>query len=191
MHWLRSPAPNPRKIYRLLDLLPETRTYICCPKCFACYPEDTVERRCTFRTARQSPACGTPLFKTKYPDRPIRKYVHQDLSHWLARLLARPDMEAIMDARTRRVMDDPPTDMQDIWDGDVFRNFKDDDGSLFFVDGKEGRYAFSLNVDGFNPEGNRHGGRAASVEAIYMVCPNLPPSLRYKVENVYVAGLVP
>lgn len=48
-----------------------------------------------------------------------------------------------------------------------------------------------MNVDGFNPGGNLHGGRSAGVTAIYMVCLNLPPPLRYKVENVYVVGIIP
>ncbi|KZS92872.1 hypothetical protein SISNIDRAFT_389916, partial [Sistotremastrum niveocremeum HHB9708] len=130
----------------------------------------------------------------KNPKQPVRKYVHQDMAHWIARMLARPELESVMDSRTRHAgqrSSEDNVDMRDIWDGNIFRDFKDQDGTRFFVETEEGRYAFSLNVDGFNPEGNLHGGRSASVTGIYMVCLNLPVSLRYKAENAYLVGVIP
>jgi hypothetical protein len=55
----------------------------------------------------------------------------------------------------------------------------------------EGRLVFALNMDGFNPSARRRNGRAASISGIYLVCLNLPPSIRYKVENVFLVGIVP
>src|SRR5271168_1131737 len=47
--------------------------------------------------------------------------------------------------------------------------------------GHEGRYAFSLCVDFFNPYMNKLAGKKTSIgRVISLVCLNLPPSLRYK-----------
>lgn len=82
--------------------------------------------------------------------------------------------------------------MRDIWDGDVMKRFTEPDGKPFFVQSSTtGRYGFSLNVDGFNPFGGKHAGKQASVTGIYQVCLSLPPELRYRPENVYLADVAP
>ena len=84
---------------------------------------------------------------------------------------------------------DPHTD---IFSGDVLRNFSGCDGSTFLPSRPaEGRYVFGLSVDTFNPFLNKQAGKKASTTAVYMVLLNLPPSVRYKGENMYLAGVVP
>ncbi|KZS90567.1 hypothetical protein SISNIDRAFT_384049, partial [Sistotremastrum niveocremeum HHB9708] len=123
---------------------------------------------------------------------PIRQYLHQDMAHWVARFLARPGIEDLLDAYQLPSEAKKSEVLRDIWEGEVFRSFKGPDGTPFFERrGEEGRYAFSMNTDGFNPRGNMQAGKAASVTAIYLVCLNLPWTLRYHAENIYLVGVIP
>ncbi|KZS87333.1 hypothetical protein SISNIDRAFT_419735, partial [Sistotremastrum niveocremeum HHB9708] len=191
--FLDHPAPDPRKLIKILDLEPETRDFICCPTCFACYPLDTQLRRCTFQATPNSAVCDARLFKSDDKRQPVKKYMHQDMSHWMARLLARPGIEDILDRPLSAPAAKDPISMRDIWHATELKSFKGPDGETFFQSNpaSEARYALSMNVDGFDPAGGTHGGRHASVTAMYMVCLNLPPSERYKLENVYLVGIIP
>ena len=112
------------------------------------------------------------------------------MRQWLGRMLCRPGMEKYLD---RDVYDTGAAEgeMRDIWDGEVLRNFRTPDGRLFASPRtkSEGRYVFSLNVDGFNPLGN--SSKIISSQAIYMACLNLPPHLRFRPENILLVGLIP
>ena len=57
--------------------------------------------------------------------------------------------------------------------------------------GDEGRCAFSLHIDFFNPEGMTVRGASNSSGIISMACLNLPLDVRYKLENMYLAGIIP
>ena len=46
-------------------------------------------------------------------------------------------------------------------------------------------------MDGFNPYGNRAAGKIASVGTVFMACLNLPPSLRFRPENVFLFCMIP
>ncbi|TDL15159.1 hypothetical protein BD410DRAFT_694522, partial [Rickenella mellea] len=109
------------------------------------------------------------------------------MKHWFAELICRPGVEEIMDKR--RNMESSPERMEDIWDGEILRNFPGPNGEPFFA--QEGRYAFSLCMDEFNPYHMKEAGKKVSVGAIYLVCLNLPPEMRYRFENVFLVGIVP
>lgn len=82
----------------------------------------------------------------------------------------------------------------DIWDAEGLQTLKGHN-KLSFFHGKrkasEGRYVFSICMDGFNPLHSKDGGKKYSTCAMYMVCLNLPPSLRYRIENIFLVGIIP
>ena len=46
-------------------------------------------------------------------------------------------------------------------------------------------------VDWFNPRGNKAAGKSVLTGSVVMACPNLPPSLQYKVENLFLVAVMP
>jgi len=82
--------------------------------------------------------------------------------------------------------------MRDIWDAPELHDLVGSDGKPFIrSDGSEGRYVFSFCMDGFNPFHLKQAGKKASVVAMYMICLNLPPEERYKLENMFLVGIIP
>ena len=190
-----------RTVLSFLNLEPTYKTFVCCPKCFFTYDaDDPYPERCTNSDPSGSKPCGRKLRKNTGKGNfvsgveiPTREFLYQDMKHYLARLYARPDLEDHLD---RDVLgphpDQAPEEMLDIWDGTLLRNLEGPDKQLFMKrPGTEGRLVFSLNVDGFNPLRTKAAGKQVSSCGIYMVCLNLPPSIRYKSENVYLVGVVP
>lgn len=127
---------------------------------------------------------------------PIKTYTHQSFKHWLASVLCRPGVEEIVDDYPR--IFSQKDNIEDIWDTPFMRSFPDysqppQEASTFFSPAmeREGRYAFSLSVDSFNPHGNVTAKHTVSATGINMVLLNFPPHLRHKVENFYYAGVIP
>ena len=187
-----------RTVVERLDLTPATRSFVCCPECFTCHPitnDAPYPDRCTRQETPSSPRCNRPLQKTKLikgrqKSFPIRRFLVHSLEDWVTKLLNQPEFE--------RYMDECPTirgksgNVDDIWGAKALQDLKGPDGKPFIIRcGKEGRYVFSICLDGLNYDGNKHGGRKASVCAIYLVCLNLPPRLRYKFQNLFLAAVVP
>jgi hypothetical protein len=82
-------------------------------------------------------------------------------------------------------------DMRDIFDGAFLRGFQGPDRKHFSLGGDEGRYVFSLCVDFFIPYTNKQAGKKSLIGLIFPVCLNLSPDLRYKPENMFLAGIIP
>ncbi|KAH7908184.1 hypothetical protein BJ138DRAFT_1013317, partial [Hygrophoropsis aurantiaca] len=167
-----------RTVLKRFDLDPRLRTYISCPSCFCLYDESTAcPDFCTFRSVPSEPPCSVKLKRTRLIRgtpfvRPIRKFLHQDMRHWLGRFLARADIEIEVQKRLSKSSFEANNMLVgDIWDGDVLRTLKGPDGSLFIeAPGNELRLVFSLGVDGFNPSGMKIGkGSASSTENMYLV----------------------
>jgi hypothetical protein len=187
---------DPRTLIHNLNIEPLTQSYICCTACYMLYPDlpSDIQLLCS-NIRGDGKACHTKLMRSRNIRGrrtfiPVSKYLHQSFKEWMGRLLSRPGIESVMDSLPHTRMSSGS--MVDIWDGKVFKEFKGQDGKPFFAPSlKEGRYAFGLNVDGFNPFFNREAKQSVSVTGIYMVCFNLPPDMRYLPENMYLAGIIP
>lgn len=191
-----------RTIIRTLRLSPISRAYVSCPRCCKLYliPEggsdDEVPEKCTakFKPTSSGPPCGRTLRRVRVVKGfetilYTRLFLYQDFKHWLARFICRAGMEELLD---RNVFAEGSSEHQrDIWDGSVLRSFLGPDGKPFVRSSGGGRYIFTFSWDGLNPLGNREGGKKVSVGAIYMVCLNLPASMRYERENIYLVGIIP
>ena len=197
---------DPRSIEAKFHLEGKHTIYAVCPNeaCHATYkptfqddsPIPIYPTRCT--QSRFGKVCKEFLLRPRDIERqviskPIKPFVYFDFKDWVGSLLARPGFEDKMDsAWNTSASGDPTIDrMHDIFDGEMLRDFNGPDGKHFSVGGEEGRYVFSLCVDFFNPLSNKQAGKKASVGLISLVCLNLPPELRYKPENMFLAGVIP
>lgn len=75
----------------------------------------------------------------------------------------------------------------DIWDAPGLRELLEELNPacpFFKVPGNESRLIFSLNM-------NKQGGKKVLTGGIYIVCLNLPPAIRYNMENMFLVGIIP
>ena len=188
---------DPRRVIKSLKLTPDARSYVCCPKCFACYlqtSDDSYPDKCIHKKTPSSEECGRNLRKVrmiKHTEHsvPVRRFIYHEFKVWLGEILCRPGMEDMLD---RDVSPNKHGIMRDIWDAPELHNIMGADGKPFIrQDGSEGRYVFSFCMDGFNPFQLKQAGKKASVVAMYMICLNLPPEERYKLENMFLVGIIP
>lgn len=185
--------------------------YACCLTCHAIYKPKfkrgskipIYPTRCTHREYRGGNSCGTPLLHgvqagAKVLMRPIKSFLYHDFKDFVHSLDSRVDLRNAMD----KVCDDAVNSWENGEESTYAGPFQSDflreelkghDGSTHFVKRPhgEGRYVFSLNMDFFNVEGMRIRGASTSCGIIAMSCLNLPIELRYKPENMYLAGIIP
>ena len=197
---LASPIPKEwptdlRTALKHFPLDPDLIEYASCPRCCNLTPPDAngqYPSTCTFRETISDPECGAELLQKDR--KPIRRYLYQPMGLWLGRMLARPGIEELMDKAWVPPLHRAVGVLKDIWDGNVLQLFSSD-GAGEVKDPstgvREGRLVFSLFVDWFNPFGTGRRGKHISVGAIYLICLNLPPHLRFRAENVYLAGIIP
>jgi hypothetical protein len=199
---LKSFPHDIRTARKLFDIEAVTTTYAACPKCSATYRVDEDNRpplRCTRRRYANVEPCNEKLTKLVVKDdesgrrnvrAPIRPFLVQDFDAFKASLLNRPGMEALLD---RGTLFNDTEDMWDVKDGVAVKELPGPDGKPFW-DGlkrSELRLVWTLSIDWFNPRGNKAAGKAVSAGSIVMACLNLPPSLRYRPENLYLVGVIP
>jgi hypothetical protein len=151
-------------------------------------------RQCTHRRVQSEAACGEPLFDSvtisgKPYVVPRLKYDAQDLKQWVGWLLSRPAIEEAVFKAFRRPRKER---MEDIWDGGHLCKILLKKGERFLpgpVD--ETRLAFSFSMDSFNPYHMKEAKQTVSSTAIWLILLNLPPHLRYRPENMFLAGIIP
>jgi hypothetical protein len=115
-------------------------------------------------------------------------YVAQNLKEWVGRLLAQESVEKHLKVPVQ--LPERPKGMRDFWDGAAIRSFLAPDKTPFLqCPDEELRLVFSLSMDGFSPFGKTN--KAVTVTAIYMACMNLPIDMRYQLQNIFLAGVVP
>jgi hypothetical protein len=190
------------------DLDSQTTTYAVCPSCHCTYKPrfqkgsltPIYDEFCRNRPTPESGPCKEPLLhkindRTGLP-KPIKPFVYHHFNDFVGNLLSRPDLEDAMDKACDDLKSElgnpPPEFVNDIWQADFLRSFEGPMPGTLFVDRQEeGRYGFTFNLDFFAIEGMRVGGARTSCGLISMACLNLPPDIRHKPENMYVAGLIP
>lgn len=194
---IRSVPIDVRTVISRLGVEPAYTLYACCPSCFALYPPsatNTYPRTCTHRETPSGRQCGVELLvegnKKSQNWVPRKSFPYQSLHHWLGKLLLRPGIEDLLD----KAWEVPHAGMwSDIMHSPGIQEFLGPDGQTRFSTQPDGSYnlVFSLFVDWFNPFGNKKAGKSHSVGAIYMACLNLPPDIRYRPENIFLAGIIP
>lgn len=157
------------------------------------YPE-----QCTNRDQPDGPPCNRTLRRMelrKTPGglpvwSPTREFLYHDIKHWVAGLFGRAGLEYYLDLEHIDLSN--ADEVWDIMESDEIRNFLGHDQRPFIErPGNEGRIFFGLNEDGLNPFGNKTAGKKISTGAIYLVCLNLPLSIRYNIENMCLVGIIP
>ncbi|KZV74030.1 hypothetical protein PENSPDRAFT_682395 [Peniophora sp. CONT] len=185
---------DPRTIIHRMQLDPICDIFVLCPKCFALYPPsgETPPARCTHKATPRGAACREPLWRPSQAGRvplPLRTFRKQRFDVWLARLLARPGIETLLQNAYRRPKQDP---MVSDWDGDRLSTILDLDGHPFLPGPEsETRLVFSWSHDGWNPYYNKISGVQHSSTGFWLVCMSLPEDIRYMEENVYYVGSLP
>lgn len=177
-------------------------TYAVCPKCHCTYKPQVAPgsgavqypEACTNISVPELGRCDKPLLQADL--KPIKTFEYHSFHDYLAGLLSRKDLESLMDQSCKDFEESfqapRPALTTGIFEADFVRSFEGPTaGELFLNGGDEGRYGFSLNVDFFNIEGMRIRGASTSCGIISMACLNLPIDIRYKTENMYLAGIVP
>lgn len=192
-----------RQVRQQFKVDPTVTIFATCPKCsYTHAPQPTKDpavhawpTKCQFPGRyKSSKPCGEQLTTHGVQDGksvkvPIRPFAYQNFPSFVAGLLSRPGMEDVID---RAEQGGRPAEMKDIWDGCIMGELKGPDKRPFLegpVD--ETRLVWSLSIDWFNPYQNKQAGKKASTGSILMACLNLPPSLRHKPENLYLAGIIP
>ncbi|OJT09666.1 hypothetical protein TRAPUB_13852 [Trametes pubescens] len=190
-----------RTVLTRLGLDPEIIRYASCPKCRCTYPPDEKNAakpypsRCTYQETDKG-KCGERLVQ-EVPgglgrEEALKYYPYHSLKKWLAALSLRPELLKL----ARNAWDSTSSSTggwHDIWDAPILRDFLGPDKRTPFSSQPDGsvHLVFSLFIDWFNPFGNKKAGKSHSIGGIYLVCLNLPPHLRYRPENIYLAGIIP
>ncbi|KAI6107375.1 hypothetical protein EDD16DRAFT_1434432, partial [Pisolithus croceorrhizus] len=85
---------------------------------------------------------------------PIRKYVHQDMKHWVAHLLSRPSMETLIELSQN--VGHSTEEIGDIHNSCAIWSLCSPDGKPFLISNTdELQLIFSLCVNGFNAFGKK------------------------------------
>lgn len=190
---LRHIPVDPRVGISRCLLLPEFAVYACCPRCCHLYkPLDEDRSQYPTRCANivDGQQCDTPLVRSRLEGdqehrRAIRRFPVRDLEGWTKSLVSRPDIEAYIDGR----LPEPDGMRRDLWEAEYLATFVGPDGLPFF--NGSGRLAFALAIDWFNPGTNLEAKKKWSIGAVYAVCLNLPPHLRFRLENVCLVAIIP
>lgn len=149
---------------------------------------------CTFLRVCSGVTCGEPLFNQVTINGNARmvprlQYHAQDLKQWVGWLLSRPAIEEEVYKAFRRSR---KGQMEDMWDAGHLCRILLKKGERFLpgpID--ETRLAFSFSMDSFNPYHMKEAKQTVSSTAIWLVLLNLPSHLRYRPENMFLAGIIP
>ena len=171
------------------------RKYVTCKRCHSIYHMDEclekqgsrqIPKTCSHIGLGQKFECNNILLKTvelvtkKKIFYPLMTYCYIDLSTSLQQLLKHSKfIEMCQKWRSRK----PKVDtLGDVYDGHVWKSFM---SKGFFNDNYS--FGFMLNCDWFQP----YKHLQYSVGVIYLTILNLPFSVRNKIQNVILVGIIP
>lgn len=187
------------------DLDPATTIYATCPlpACSAIYPP-------TFSPGSSIPVyplkcraqifgkeCGAFLASKTFSTiegvsvpKPARPYAYRHFNDHVASMLSRSGIEKAITLHMRNSA--TQEELRDIMSSTAIRELRDTSGEPFVREiGDDLRLVWALSIDWYNPRTNKASGKAISFGMIIMICLSLPPLLRYKEENIYLAGIIP
>lgn len=189
-----------RGVRRAFDLEAVITIYATCPSCCCTYAPSFSDKipvypsRCQHRSGPRSKPCNSRLTTNRVLNgesirAPIRPFVTQDFEAFVGGLITRPGMEEILQ-KGKAIRD--RYNLRDITDGSAVAEMLGPDGRPF-TEAPEGelRLLWALSVDWFNPYLNKIAGLSISTGSMAMSCLYLPPSMRYKTDNLYLAGIIP
>ncbi|KAK0496918.1 hypothetical protein EDD18DRAFT_1105233 [Armillaria luteobubalina] len=127
---------------------------------------------------------------------PLKLFLMVSLPDFITQSLADPMIEKLCDEACNNAMAhlDDPVDhtMTNIFNGEFIKTFKGPaPGKLFIDRGEKVHIAYAMQVDFYNPNGIHKQGNHNSIGLISMANLNIPKSIRYKPENIFVAGITP
>jgi len=191
-----------RSVRKAFDIEPTITIYAACPKCcFTHKPTrtksgiDIYPSRCQYVRYKGHRNCGARITKQTVQHglsvrTPIRPFAYHSFPAFVAGLVSRPGVEDMM---VRTWQGSGNDDILDLWDASGVHELegpvrKPGAGKKLFSDCPDGelRLVWSLSIDWFNPYQNKAAGKSASVGSMAMACLNLPPSIRYKPEYLYL-----
>ena len=113
---------------------------------------------------------------------PYKVYCYSGIMRPLQGLLLRPNFFSNCQSWRSKQMTNL---LSDIYDGQVWKDFLQHAGKAFL----ESPFTFGLmmNIDWFQP----YSHTVASVGVIYLTLMNLPRSIRFKLENIVIVGIIP
>lgn len=178
------------------------KRYVVCPSCLMLYNlQDCFEERNGVRVAklcsnevrvrgRQTAPCGAHLMKEIVCKGNVRKfyplkvYCYNSIIDGLERVLKRGEIKEVWEHwKDWEESDDV---MRDVYDGRVWKKFQSYGNKSFLSDSRG--IGLMMNIDWFQPFKNRND---YSVGVIYFAILNLPRHIRYRSENIIIAGLIP
>ena len=173
--------------------------WVVCPKCNSLYKFEEcfverdkikVSKNCSSTVPfKKDQLCNTRLLNSKTGTNgtkilyPRKEYCSRKISTTIEKFLERPGFEKLL--LQKRVVSDSDDELNDIYDGKIWKTFKGDDGQLFFTDPRN--LGLMMNIDWFQPFSNSE----YSLGIIYMVILNLPREERFKYDNLIVCGIIP
>lgn len=188
---------DPRTASTRYNLYPGLTLYASCPRCSCIYPPLSkpnptgfpYQERCSQRDLLGR-ACNARLVRARLVgDRKewtaVCRFPFRDPTSFVADLFSRPQLEEAMDSMRADVREP----CEDIWDAELLANFDGPDGLPFYH--RQGHLAFALAIDWFNPYMNLESKKKWSIGAVYLICLNIPPESRYKIENVCLVAIIP
>jgi len=198
----------PSSLYKLKKILglstDEFEKYVICPECSALYTQKECLQKsvsglisakpCNHIEFRNHPfsshrnPCGHKLLKeviTKTGKKfyPIKSYCYYPLVKSMSSVLSQHNLiDQCEQWRSRNVQDNT---LADIYDGRIWKEFMTYKGKPFLS--MPYNLGLMLNCDWFQP----FDLSTYSVGVLYLVILNLPRAIRFKPENVLIAGIIP